>query len=74
MGTVILSGLKVVRVSGIYDPEMFQKQRPNVSLISKSSNKKYVGLSEARITQAIAIFHLSSEVQLIEVPLLKLDN
>ena len=53
VGTVTLSGLKIVGVSGIYDPERFQKQRPDVSLISQSSNKKYVGFTEAEINQAI---------------------
>jgi len=55
VGTVTLAGLKVVGVSGIYDPERFQKQRPDVSLMSKSSSKKYVGFTEAEITQAIAL-------------------
>ena len=54
VGSVTLSGLKVVGVSGIYDPERFQKERPDVSLISKSSNKKYVGFTQTEITQATA--------------------
>lgn len=53
VGTVTLSGLKVVGVSGIYDPEIFETERPDISLIGESSRKKYVGFTEAEITQGI---------------------
>ncbi|NER22956.1 MAG: metallophosphoesterase [Symploca sp. SIO1C2] len=54
VGSVTLSGLKIVGVSGIYEPKQFYQQRPDVSLISKSSNKKYVGFTETEILEAIA--------------------
>lgn len=54
VGTVMLSGLKVVGVSGIYEPELFQNQRPDVSLVSQSSCKRYIGFTEVDITQALS--------------------
>jgi hypothetical protein len=49
VGSVTLSGLKVVGVSGIYDPERFQKKRPDISLISKSSKMRCIAVTNKKL-------------------------
>ena len=49
-----LAGLKVVGVSGIYKPELFeQKSRPSFSGIKNYSNKKYIAFTQTEIGQAM---------------------
>ena len=53
VGSVVLAGLKVVGISGIYQEEKFQVDRPKVSQINSYSNKDYVAFTEAEIIQAL---------------------
>ncbi len=53
VGTVVLAGLKVVGVSGIYQEEKFQISRPKVDKINSYSNKDYIAFTEAEIIQAL---------------------
>ncbi len=53
VGAVILAGLKVVGVSGIYQEEKFLVTRPKISEISSYSNKDYIYFTEAEIMQAL---------------------
>ena len=48
-----LAGLKIVGVSGIYKPELFEKQRPSFSDIHSYSNKDYIGFNQSEISQAM---------------------
>ena len=50
---MVLAGLKVVGVSGIYEEEKFQVNRPQFSQISSYSNKDYIAFTEAEIIQAL---------------------
>ncbi|MGD1805215.1 metallophosphoesterase [Dapis sp. BLCC M126] len=53
VGSLVLAGLKVVGVSGIYQEEKFHFDRPKVSQISSYSNKDYIIFTEAEIIQAL---------------------
>ncbi len=53
VGTVVLSGLKVVGVYGIYQEEKFKVSRLKVDKINRSSNKDYIAFTEAEIMQAL---------------------
>jgi len=53
VGSVVLAGLKIVGVSGIYQEEKFQVDRPKVSQINSYSNKDYIAFTEAEIIQAL---------------------
>lgn len=49
-----IAGLRIVGVSGIYKPELFESgKRPSVSEIEYSSNKNYIGFNETEIDRAI---------------------
>ncbi|MGK7923045.1 MAG: metallophosphoesterase [Trichodesmium sp.] len=53
VGSVVLAGLKVVGVSGIYQEEKFNASRPTISQINSLSNKEYIFFTEAEIIQAL---------------------
>lgn len=53
VGSVVLAGLKIVGVSGIYQEEKFLVDRPKVSQINNYSNKEYIAFTEAEIIQAL---------------------
>ncbi len=53
VGSVVLAGLKVVGVSGIYQEEKFHISRPKVDKINSYSNKEYIAFTEAEIIQAL---------------------
>ncbi|MGB3507685.1 MAG: metallophosphoesterase [Microcoleaceae cyanobacterium] len=53
VGSVVLAGLKVVGVSGIYQEENFRVSRPEISQMNSYSNKEYIGFTESEIIQAL---------------------
>ncbi|NEQ39639.1 MAG: metallophosphoesterase [Okeania sp. SIO3I5] len=53
VGSVVLAGLKIVGVSGIYQEEKFLVQRSKISQINSYSNKDYIAFTEAEIIQAL---------------------
>jgi lariat debranching enzyme len=54
VGSVILAGLKIVGVSGIYKEDLFlHTVRPPVSQIGSRPNKDYISFTQNEITQAL---------------------
>ena len=54
VNAIELAGLKIVGVSGIYRPKLFElDRRPSVSEIEYSSNKDYIGFNQTEISRAM---------------------
>lgn len=54
VNSIKLAGLKIVGVSGIYKPDLFESnKRPSAREIDRYSNKKYISFLESEIERAI---------------------
>lgn len=55
VGAVMLEGVNVVGVSGVYREERFTRGRPDIAQCDRYSNQEYIGFTEAEIERALEL-------------------